>query len=257
MTTTPNSRAELSGASQIGQLHHFLEQYNSMEFLSSSSFWWSTSFATPRPSNMDLLVKFGSNYPPLPPVTQTYRFNLFFHSLCSPLSSRPLLPDSRACHRRLPPPHPGNRPPRPPLEPRHLFPTLGHSMAAGLDPAGAALSPPAWAVRASRGSSRSTSSAGLRQSRSAHPLLRILHTTPCHTAGLFPCGHAPAASSTHASSWLYATGTRLPMPPHLRPAQRQRPLLHGGARRPLSRPISLELLRKKIWIERMTGGVIS
>ena len=60
--------------------------------------FWSTSFAAPKPLNMNLLVKLVGNYPPLPLITQKNGSILF---LPSPRAVTPSLP----C-RRLPPPPP-------------------------------------------------------------------------------------------------------------------------------------------------------
>jgi hypothetical protein len=48
--------------------------------------FWSTSFAAPKPSDMNLLAELVGNYPPMPLVTQRKRFILF---LPNPTASAP------------------------------------------------------------------------------------------------------------------------------------------------------------------------
>ena len=60
--------------------------------------FWSTSFAAPKPLNMNHLVELVGNYPPLPLITQKNGSILFLPSPCAVTPSLP-------CH-RLPPPPP-------------------------------------------------------------------------------------------------------------------------------------------------------
>jgi hypothetical protein len=213
--------------------------------------FWSTSFAAPKPLNMNQVMELKCNYPPLPSITQKKRFTYFLLCpatatvSCVFLPAPPVPPPGMPPLRRIHPPHRQGRLPNTgahiptpvsvslPRKPSnfstgsHLH--MGHLRAGGAPPESVpSLEPSIPFVRLHHATCQHVSIPNPRSPPSllcaVIKLCRASSSDLPRAMSVSPCGHAPS-SPTHASRPCYPSHRRRRIPHHCAPSAHRFPRL--------------------------------